>query len=383
MIANSSGRLSRIALFLFAAAASWILGVRAPRATSFATIGLAGSGRAALTIEERGGEGTTESGTMEVFSRLTFASQLSSFKRGLYIRTTFIVPRTGETAVLTVDLDRSGDRERWLAGDSALKARAYIVAGQEGVPRRLDATPAAGELMLDNLAIGSNVAGFRVTGGLEMVDARSAASWNIDLMLESTPTPEQGAQEPSPDPRTPTGGVCASPWCWTDDTYYDDSYYGYGCDSGAEYETTSDGCESDPMDDGSTDGVIDGGSGGDPGTVPEPVSTDGACSGESTGSDTSSSGCDDSSSPDDSSGSTSGCEDTSTSDGSSGCGDGSSSSDASACGGSSDSSGCGSGCEGDTLAQPRTREAGVEIVGGMLFLAALGAWVASIRGRRY
>jgi len=325
---------------------------------------------------------------MEVFSRITFASQLSSFKRGLYVRTTFIVPRTGETAVLTLDLDRSGDRERWLAGDSAIRARAYVVAPADGVPRRLDASPAAGELMLDNLAIGSNVAGFRVTGGLEMVDTRTDASWSIDLMLESTPTPEQIAQEPVPEPRTPSGGVCASPLCWTDDTYYDDTYYAYGCDTGAEYETTSDGCESDPVDDGSTDGIDGGGGGGeDPGTVPDPVTDDGACSGESTGSDTSSSGCDDSST-DDGSASSSGCEDSSSTGDSSGCSDSSSSGDSGACGGSSDSGGCGSGCEGDTLARPRgggasvqTQDAGVGAVGGLLFLAAIGAWFRSARTR--
>jgi hypothetical protein len=229
-------------------------------------------------------------------------------------------------------------------------------------------------------------------------DTEDDRGLEIDVTLESIPTPEEIAGRPAPPPRMPQSGFCDIPWCWTDDAYYDGYGYGYGCgDAEVGYDTTSDGCEGDTIDDGS-DPIIDDGTGGTVSPGPDelpPVDgvSDDGCSDDTTTSseDPGCEGTDDGSSSDGcdggDSGSSSGCDDSGGSGG--GCSDS---------GGSS--GGCGSsGCEGDTLerepapgeegtlAQPasedaRWRKASVDVIGLALFIAAMATWISDRRRRR-
>ena len=388
--------LSRAATVLFGCAVAWVMGVRAPRAASFEAIEFAGKGRATLVVDEIGasaedaagggasGEEDDRIGLVEVFATMTFGTEISSFSRGLYSRSTFTLPRTGERAVLVVDVDRARDRKEWGATETALRARLYTVpsSGQA----RFDARPVSGSLELEAAIVGRQAAGFRIRGWLEMRDpgpdgvddSEDDVALEVDLTLESIPTPEEIAGQPAPPPRQPPGGFCAIPWCWADDGYYDGYSYGYGCgDAEVGYDTTSDGCEGDPIDDGD-------GSTGAPGPEPVDAVSDDGCGSDTSASDdpgcegsddgTSSDGCDGSTSD----GSSSGCDD---SGGSSGCSD------------SGGSSGCGSsGCEGDTLersdgperlqeapSEGLSQRAGVDLVGLGLLIAALATWFSDRR----
>jgi len=392
------------------------MGVRTPRAASFGNVEFAGKGRATLVIDDSEGAedlGHQEDedadaaaderfGLLEVFAKMTYGTEISAFAKGLYARSTFTFPRTGATGVLVVDVDRANDTKDWKAGDRGLRARLYTIP--RGSEARFDGEPMSGSLDLEAAIVGRNSAGFRIRGWLEMrdpgpdgvVDSDDDIVLEVDLTLESVPSPEEIAGQPAPPPRQPQGGFCEAPWCWADEGYYDGYSYGYGCgDADVGYDTTSDGCEGDTIDD---NGVgIDGSSGGDDGGstgAPGPdevTNTDDGCSGESSdsgyeddpgceGSDdgTASDGCDGG----DSGSETSGCNDTSSS--SSGCSD------------SGSSSGCGSsGCEGDTLERVDStggaimepyeewlpRKAGVELVGLGFFIAAMAAWISDPRGR--
>ena len=151
MIVRHQAGSKRAAIVIFACAVAWVMGVRTPRAASFETIQIAGNGRATLTIDEVGAApiGTSEAeedrfGHLEVFAKMTYGSEISVFGRGLYIRSTFTVPRTGDTAVLVVDVDRRGDAKRWDAEDRGLRARLYTIPKGGGV--RFDGAPASGTL---------------------------------------------------------------------------------------------------------------------------------------------------------------------------------------------------------------------------------------------
>lgn len=409
----------RIAIVLFACAVAWVMGVRTPRAASFETIEIAGNGRATLTIDEVGAapvgssedDGGDRFGHLEVFAKMTYGSEISVFARGLYARSAFALPRSGDTAVIVVDVDRQGDARRWEAGDRGLRARLYTIPKQGG--ERFDGAPVSGTLELEAAVVGRSQAAFRIRGWLEIVDpgadgkidSEDDTTLEVDVTLESTPTPEEVKGEPAVPPPQPTGGFCEAPYCWVDDGYYDGYAYGYGCtDEQVSYETTDDGCTGE-TDDAvvSGDGDVGDGSTGGPGDGDLPtdtVSDDGGCSGETTSSDgntdtagsgcessddgSEGSGCDDGSS---SSSSSSGCEDSSSSSGG-GCGDSSSgggcgdTSSGGGCGDTSSASGCGSGgCEGDTLARPANAElkAGVDGVGLLLFASAIATWLG---GRR-
>jgi len=404
MIARHSMNLSRTAIVLFGCAVAWNMGVRAPRAVSFEVVEFAGKGRATLVIDEldaggpvtpADGEPETDGGDgrfdlVEVFATLTFGTEISSFSRGLYVRSSFALPRTGERAVLVVDLDRARDRREWGANETALRARLYTVP--EAGSGRFDARPVSGSLELEAAIVGRQAAGFRIRGWLEMRDPgpdgiddnADDVALEVEVTLESIPTPEEIAGQPAPPPRQPQGGVCVIPWCWADDGYYDGYSYGYGCgDAEVGYDTTSDGCEGDTIDDG-TVVVIDDGSTGAPG--PDEVDTisgDDGCGSDSTApdDDPGCEGYDDGSAGD-------GCDGSDS--GSSGCDD----SGGSGCSDSGGSSGCASsGCEGDTLERPEgleeetvpgqglSRRAGVELVGLGLLLAALATWLSD-RPRR-
>lgn len=393
---------------LFGCAVAWIMGVRTPRAASFDDITFAGKGRATLVIEEVDAEpdGTEDGdeprfGMFEVFARMTFGTEVSAFSHGLYMRSRFTLPSTGEAAVLVVDVDRANDRRRWKADERGLRARVYTV----GAGSRFDGAPVSGSLELDAAIVGRRSAGFRISGWLEIVDAGpdgqldsdDDTALEIEITLESLPTPEEIDGQPAPPPRQPQGGFCELPWCWADDGYYDGYSYGYGCgDAEVGYDTTSDGCEGDTIDNdpspgggivddggsgsgGATDGFIDDGSTGAPGTGDVTSSDDSGCSGETTDSSSSSdSGCEGS----DDGGSSDGCDGGDSGSSSDGCSDSSG-------GGCSDggSGGCGSGCQGDTLQRAdgnrrgTTRRAGVDLVGLGLLLASLGAWISNRRRR--
>lgn len=398
---GNSMNLSRAAMVLFGCAVAWVMGVRAPRAASFEAIEFAGKGRATLVIEEVGTAGDAagaedsgeQIGPVEVFATMTFGTEISSFSKGLYSRASFALPRTGERAVLVVDVDRARDRKEWGATETALRARLYTVPSSGEAP--FDARPVSGSLELEAAIVGRQAAGFRIRGWLEMRDAgpdglddsEDDVALEVDLTLESIPTPEEIAGQPAPPPRQPQGGFCAIPWCWADDGYYDGYSYGYGCgDAEVGYDTTSDGCEGDTIDDG-TVVVVDEGDGSTGAPGPEPVDTlsDDGCGSDTTASDDPGcEGSDDGSSSD-------GC-DGSTSDGSAGgCDDSGSSSGCSDSGGGS--SGCGSsGCEGDTLERSDGPEqlqvapneglslgAGVDLVGLGLLFAALATWFSDRR----
>lgn len=413
MDTRRSRGISRAAIVLFGCAVAWVMGVRTPRAASFDAVAFAGKGRATLVIEESDGtaragagdgvpgdgQGAADAdeglGLLEVFAKMTYGTEISVFSRGLYARSAFTFPSTGETAVLVVDVDRANGTKDWKAGDRGLRARFYTTP--RGAEPRFDGAPASGSIELEAAIVGRNAAGFRIRGWLEMrdpgpdgiVDSADDRVLEIDLTLESIPSPEEIAGQPAPPPRQPQGGFCEVPWCWTDGGYYDGYNYGYGCgDAEVGYDTTSDGCEGDTIE--PADGVVIEGDGSTGAPGPDEVTSDGCGSDTSDPGTTDDPGCegtDDGTSSDgcdggDSESSSSGCDDSGS--GSSGCSDTGSS-----------SSGCGSsGCEGDTLERADgvdtigavdgrglPKRAGVELVGLVFFIAAMATWISDARGR--
>ncbi|MCC6624699.1 MAG: hypothetical protein IT385_25845 [Deltaproteobacteria bacterium] len=385
-----------------AALITGVMGVRAPRgrAVSFVDIALQGMGRATLRVEETAPlPPEVMSQTNEVFARLIYASELSTFGRGLYIRSSFTLPATQETAVLVVDVDRARGQKQWSWDSDGLRARFYTLEEPDAKAPRFDGTPVEGSLELEASVVGSSRAGFRITGWLALEDAGSDGvrgndddgAFHVELELESVPPPEEIAGQPARPVPEPTGGVCDPYWCWRDDGYYDGYWYGPGCgDAEVGYETTDSGCDADTVDD---DPIIDG----DPGVydpyAPDPYDEDagGGCDGETTDDgDSSTSGCEGSDDPsttsesgcdsgdDSSSSSSSGCDDSSSSSSGSGCDD-SSSSSGSGCDDSSSSSSCGGGggCEGDTLqrapaATGRVMDGSVGWIAVGMFFGAIG-----------
>jgi len=404
LIGRKDGRLHRLGIVAIAAAVTGIMGVKGSRvrAVSFGDVALQGSGRATLKVVQAEPvplEGAPNE--MQVFARLTYASELSRFDRGLYTRTTFTMPSTRETGVLVIDVDRSKGAKQWDAASHGLAARFYTLASKTARVPSFDGSPASGSLALDASVVGAERAGFRITGWLELrdpgadriPDTADDASYEIDIELESVPPPEEiTGQTPRP-PHEPVGGQCDPALCWEDDGYYDTYWYGPGCgDADVGYETTDDGCSSDTVDDGG-DGTVGGGDGGGDGVYdpydPSVTSSDGGCGGgdstDGSGSDdtSDSSGCDGS---DDSSSSSDGCDggdDSSSSgcDDSSSSGSGCSDSSSSGCSDSA-SSGC-SGCEGDTLerasgtsaTRPASTQGDAAWISVLLFLGSLGAAV--------
>ncbi|MFO0746831.1 MAG: hypothetical protein U1F43_14335 [Myxococcota bacterium] len=381
-----------MAIIAIAAMLTGIMGIKAPRglAVAFGSIDLQGMGRATLTVDQTApvpDEGTSVA--MEVFARMVYASELSQFKRGLYIRATFTIPSTRETGVLVVDVDRAGGNKDWSVGQTGLKARFYTLATRDAHGVRFDGVAQRGSLSLDASVVGATRAGFRINGAIGFADAGDDGiagtdddeAYDVDIELESVPPPEEINGQTVPPPPTPTGGVCDPTWCWQDDGYYDGYWYGPGCgDAEVGYETTDGGCASDTTDD---EPVIDDGTGGggtyDPYT-PTTTSSDSGCDSSTTDDGSSSSGgCD---GTDDTSGTSSdGCDggnDSSSS--SSGCSD-SGSSSSSGCSDSSSGSGCGSsGCEGDTLQRaPAAQTGGLKgdlgWVAIVMFFGSLGAAV--------
>ncbi len=358
-IARRSMMLSRMTVILLAAAIGWITGVRAPRAQTFGEAAFAGKGRATLTITRvmaSGGEDDAEAAPIEVYARMTFGTELSAFQQGLYARSSFTMPgldgAEGVTTVLVVDVDRSNGRRSWEpdvsgmsddatsedVGDGPIRARLYEVRdGESG----FDARPRAGHLDLEASVVTRTAAGFRLRGWLALLDAgpdgledtSDDLAFDIELTLESVPSPEALAgQGTAPLPR-PVGGVCDPSVCWVDAGYYD-TFYGYGCsDAVVDDGSTSDGCGGEPAysddaeyEDSGTACEGDDSSGYDENGNPTGDSGEVACEGDDVEGDAAS-GCE----ADDSS-TSSGCEGTE--------------GDAGACGGSDAGSGC-SGCEGD------------------------------------
>jgi len=399
-------KLQRVALVAFAATITWVMGVRAPKAwaASFSDIELQGMGRATLTIEQL--EPTPPEGPAivnEVFSRMIYSSELSSFTRGLYVRASFTLPSTRETAVLVVDVDRSRGQKAWEASEQKMRARFYTLATRDAKAPSFDGVAIDGTIELEAAVVGAKRAGFRLEGQLTVRDrgadnvAHTAddGAFEIALELESVPPPEEIAGQPVPDPPRPSGGVCDPVWCWQDDGYYDGYWYGPGCgDAEIGYETTDSGCESDSVDDTpieDPDGVYDpydpytgtgdteGGCDGSSDTSSDASSSSG-CEGSDDTSGTSSNGCEGTDTTSDSS--SGGCDDSSSSSGS-GCDD--SGSSGSGCSDSGSSSSCGSGCEGDTLQRApvqgdRVLEGGLGWVSIGLFVSAVGAAIRRRRG---
>jgi|GEM_PF-2272419 len=402
---------SRAAMLLLGCAVAWTMGVRSPRAASFDNVAFAGKGRATLVIEESvaagGGDAEGQSdpgagdaderfGLLEVFAKMTFGTEISVFSKGLYARSSFTLPDSGTTAVLVVDVDRGNGVKDWKAGDRGLRARLYTMP--KGGEARFEGEPVSGSLELEAAIIGRNAAGFRIRGWLEMLDAgpdgvkdsEDDTVLEVDLTLESIPTPEEIAGQPAPTPRQPQGGFCEAPWCWTDGGYYDGYSYGYGCgDAEVGYDTTSDGCAGDTIE--PDDGVV--------------IEDDGSTAAPGTGDVTSSDGCGDTTSDSglrddpgcegtDGGSSNDGCDGGDSGSGSSGCDDSGSNSGCSDSSGGS--SGCGSsGCEGDTLERADgvdgsgdgdegglSKRAGIELIGLGLFIAAMATWISDGRRRR-
>ncbi len=385
-----STRLSRAAIVLFGCTVAWVMGVRTPRAASFEQVVFAGKGRTILVIEELEGDDPRddegEDPLTEVFARMTFGTEISVFSEGLYARSTFTLPRTGEHGVLVVDVDRNNGAKEWRAGDRGMRARLYTVPTGEQV--RFDGDAVSGSLELEAAIVGRSAAGFRIRGWLELRDpggdgvrdTEDDRAFELDVTLESVPSPEEIDGRVPPPPRRPQTGFCEIPWCWTDDGYYDGYDYGYGCgEAEVGYDTTSDGCEGEPVYD-------------DPGLADPGFEDDGTTAAPGIDESTSD-GCSesDASSYDDS-----GCEGSDDGGASDGC-DGGDSGDASGCEDSGSSSGCAdsggsSGCEGDTLGREPDQDriepasminkAGVDFVGIGLFAASIATWIADARRRR-
>lgn len=382
---------SRTAIVLFGCAVAWVMGVRAPRAGSFDEVVFAGKGRTTLVIEELGvGDDPAEEEEeplTEVFAKMTFGTEISVFSKGLYARSTFTLPRTGEHAVLVVDVDRNNGAKDWKAGDRGMRARLYTIPTGEQV--RFDGDAVSGSLELEAAIVGRSAAGFRIRGWLELRDPGGDGvrdtdddrAFEVDVTLESVPSPEEIDGRAPPPPRRPQSGFCEIPWCWTDDGYYDGYNYGYGCgEAEVGYDTTSDGCEGEAVD--VDPGFEDDGTTAQPGT--DEVVSDGCAESDSSSYDDS--GCEGS---DDGSASD-GCDGGDSGDTTSGCDDSSSSS---GCSDSGSSSGCeSSGCEGDTLEREPDHDriepagsinkAGVDLVGLGLFGASIVTWIAGVRRRR-
>lgn len=400
MIGRHSKLLSRTALVLFALAVAWTTSVRPPRAQPFNDTAFSGRGRATLTLADPARDPPTR---VEVFARLTFATTSSSFERGLYIRSSFTLPAgfdgDDEAVALTLDLDRSGGRKTWelFADPNAAPSGSDSVAPRPAVIARLysahdraasfDARLVAGRLELEASLVTRQAASFRVSGWLELADpgpdgvadTSDDRIFDLELRLESVPSPEELAGQGSSPPPRPIGGVCDPRWCWVDGAYYQ-TFYGYGCgEAVVDDGSTGEGCagEPDPYGDDGTGDTASGCEGDD--------STGWDDNGNLTYDD--SGGCDGDGpvdGPD--GGSDAGCE------GDTQSGEGCESSDSSgACTGSQGGSGC-SGCEGDAAPANGDEQRGTAIrgadagglgwIGGLLLGLAMALQLASSRSRR-
>jgi len=185
---------SRWTMLALAAATAWVTGVRTPRVKAFSTGSYSGVGRVELRLEPLSYEGET----LEVMAGMTFGTGMSTFGQGLKVRSSFRLPKTGETVILYLDLDRSGGRKSWSAGDPAMNAR---LSTQLGDKQRFDAVAVSGGLTLDAAFVREGVVGFRLVGLIELVDAGRDAvigteddlRTELDLVLESTPSAEEVA----------------------------------------------------------------------------------------------------------------------------------------------------------------------------------------------
>jgi uncharacterized membrane protein YgcG len=329
--------LQNFLLIMIALSIMTVFGIRSSRvhASPWEDAEFSGPARAALVVEDiLRPEGAELIGPLDVFIKGTYATEVSSFSNGILVRQTFTIPETGDTAVLTVDLNRARARSVWTGGQATQIRVRYYVTTKDGITV-FDGAATEGELTLERVVFGANVAAFRIRGWLEVGDAGSSPErtdddgiTQIEITLETVPAPENVSASPDGPSPLPVVDSCEPPECYDDPGYYyddydSDYYYDPSCGEpavGYSYEE-SEGCEGDTYDpdlydDSSYDGYDDG--------ATEP-------------------GCDDSGSD------YGGCDDSSSS-GSSGCDTGSS---GSGCG-DSGSSGCG-GCAGDTFDQDGNR----------------------------
>lgn len=385
----------RAVIVAVALSAGLALGARSPssRATPWVASEFKGPSRSVLTIQEsRGSSAEISSPPTDVYVASVYGTEISSFAYGVLVRTSFVVPDTGDVATLIVDLNRHGSRTRWAGDDDGqVRARFYIARSSNG-EITLDARAVSGDLRLDAIAIINDAIGFRVRGWLELVDPGPDGRLDtgddhvvdVELAIETRPTPEAIAAG-RPEPSTlPAPGFCEWPSCYEDPGYYYDPYgaeyapacghvdvgysdYDYDDGSGCDGEPYLDG-EGEELDDPEWDDEVSGGCDGSPPDEYEDVPSDGC--GDTGEKATDDSGCE--SDYDDSSSSGGGCE---SSDDSAGEG----------CGGSD------SGCEGDTYDQQGAgserpaREASVVRLGGAtgwLPIALLFAGLIALHRRR-
>jgi hypothetical protein len=185
---------ARWMMVALAAATAWVTGVRTPRVKAFSAGSYSGVGRVELRLEPLSYAGET----LEVMAGMTFGTGISTFGQGLMVRSSFRLPKTGETVVLVLDLDRSSGRKSWSAGEPSMNARLYT---QRDHQKGFDAIGVGGGVTLDAAFVREGVVGFRLVGLLELVDGgldglvgtEDDLRTELDLVLESTPTAEEVA----------------------------------------------------------------------------------------------------------------------------------------------------------------------------------------------
>ncbi len=185
---------SRWLMVALAAATAWVTSVRTPRVKAFSAGSYSGVGRVELRIEPLSYAGET----LDVMAGMTFGTGLSTFGQGLLVRSSFRLPKSGETVVLVLDLDRSGGRKSWSAGEPSLIAR---LSTQLDDKQGFEALAVSGGVTLDAAFVREGVVGFRLIGLLELVEGgldgvvgtEDDLRTELDLVLESTPTAEEVA----------------------------------------------------------------------------------------------------------------------------------------------------------------------------------------------
>jgi len=263
-VSGRGGGARRWLVIVTAAAIGAGLGVRSPHghASPWEMSEFKGRVRAAIALwHERGVEDRARR-ALEVFASGTYATELSRFRRGVFVRFAFPLNAEGDTAVLTLDLNRGQSRSRWSPMNPRHAELGLYVARSGSDTIIFDGIPVAGELELRAVRVGHDAIAFRIQGWLEFVavgpdgqlDSADDEIIELELNLETVPPPEELAGgDPSPLPGV---DLCAWPSCYDDPAYgYDPYAHGPACgDAGvgytAAYEDDGAGCGGGPTVEG-------------------------------------------------------------------------------------------------------------------------------------
>lgn len=224
------------ALVVVAFGARW----QPSRAGAWADAEFQGAGRAHLTITD-----PTTAATSEVYDRIVYGTDPSTFDQGLLLRSTFPLPGLTGSAVLALDLNRAGDVEAWVVGRPASVRVTYYEL--DGGSITYDATEVSGELVLDSAVVGTELVGFRVTGTVTVADGTDKRV--IALQAETKPLPEDLLD--STYPPLADDPVCEYD-CYHDPYYSDDTGTVFGCTDTEEEPVYDEGNGCESGDDGDT-----------------------------------------------------------------------------------------------------------------------------------